>query len=239
VLFIWVLLAIIIAAYGSAALILVTDLATEGAPIELLDILAMAMRKVLPVLGALLALGLAMLIGGGIVLVVILFSMALLVQVAPGLDAVANAIETIIAVMVLLIGAMLIPFVTRAAVLDHTSPRDSLERAADVAFSNRPGVMFILFLLASGLDVLKGPLASLAGLITNGWTDVLAIVFAGKVDPPLSLTSVVASLLLFILATVIVAFKSTLWTKFYRSRAIKEEGAEYTQRLPSRRLKRN
>lgn len=239
VLFIWVPLAIIISAYCSTALILATDRANEGTPIDLMDILALALRKLLPVLGALLMLGIAMLVGGGFVLVAVLFSMALLVQAAPGLDAVATAVETIIAVLVLLAGAMLIPFVTRAAVLDDTPPRDALERASDVAFMHRPGVMILLFLLASGLDVLKGPLASLVGLVTNGWTDVLAIVFAGKVDPPLTLAAVGASLLLFILATLIVAFKATLWTRFYRNRTFNAKGADFPQRPASRRLKRN
>ena len=124
-----------------------------------------------------------------------------------------------------LAGIVLLPFVARAVLLDGLSGGAAVSRAFDV-MTERPLPALLVFALTLGLDVLKGPLGSLAGLLTNGWALLLALVVGGRLEPPIGSGTLSASAALLGVATLVVAFKALLWTALYQHAAA---GADETQ----------
>jgi hypothetical protein len=153
-----------------------------------------------------------------IVIVGFLFAVAFIVQYLPGLDPLAEAFDQGIVTLGVLTWIILIPFVARAVMLEGKKGTDAASRAFDVALS-RPMATGLLFLVTIALDLLKGPLASLVGLITNGWGVLMALIYNRHLEQPLTGRTVAASGGLYAAAIVILAFKAALWTTYYREAA--------------------
>jgi hypothetical protein len=204
--------AMLMSIFCSAALVAATGPLARRQSARLGASFAVGLRRFLRVLGATVMLYGTVAMVGGILLVGVLFGMALVVQFAKGLNQLADQFGYLVGIAVVAVPVILTPFVTRAVVLEGLPPGKALERGFDLATS-RPRVILLVFLLTASLDVLRGPVASWAGLLTSGWSEVYAL--AGFVHPPMARAALGYSAVALILTTIAVAFAAQLWTEVY------------------------
>jgi hypothetical protein len=104
--------------------------------------------------------------------------------------------------------------VARAVLLDNTPALRAFRRAF-AAFNSRPAPLVAVFLFTFALDLLHGPIATLAGLTTSGWLSFAALLFRSSLDQPLGSGTLVGGIVLFLVSIVVIAFKAGLWTQLY------------------------
>lgn len=199
--------------YVSACLAAATDQLARQQPARLGAALRIGLSRFFNVIWALILLGAAAVLIGGTVLVAVLFGMALLVQFAKGLNQLADQFGNLIGVAVIAAPVILSPLVIRAVVIEKLSPGDAVGRGFDLALA-RPLAALLTFLLTIALEVLRGPVAKWAGLITSGWAEIFAV--SGSLHPPLPRAELAHSALVLLLGIVLVAFEAQLWTELYR-----------------------
>jgi len=151
---------------------------------------------------------------GVTLLFTVLLGLALIVQVAPGLDPLTEAVQWPVALLTLFAATGLAPFVARAVLLDNTPALRAFRRAF-AAFNSRPAPLVAVFLFTFALDLLHGPIATLAGLTTSGWLSFAALLFRNNLDQPLGSGTLVGGIILFLVSIVVIAFKAGLWTQLY------------------------
>ena len=166
-----------------------------------------------------------------------MFAVAFIVQFLPGLDPLAELFDQGVFTLGVCTWVILIPFVARAVVLEGKKGRAAVSRAFDVACA-RPVMTLLLFLATVSLDLLKGPLASFVGLITNGWGVLMALIYNRRLEQPLAGRMVAASGALYAAATLTIAFKAALWTAYYRESA-SQTPMESGRQTFSKRRRRN
>jgi hypothetical protein len=211
-----VLGAFVVSMMLSAILIAATGQATRGQVIDWRGAIRSGTGRMISILFAL-AVSLATIgLIGCIVIVGFLFAIAFIVSFLPGLDPLAESFNQGIVTLGILSWIILVPFVARAVILEGKKGTDAASRAFDVAIS-RPMATLLLFLVTIALDLLKGPLASFVGLITNGWGVLMALIYNRHLEQPLAGRTVMASGALYIAAIAIIAFKAALWTDYYRN----------------------
>jgi hypothetical protein len=162
---------------------------------------------------------------GGIIIVIVLFSMAFIVQYVPGIDSLANGLEWIIIVLVAVATVVVTPFIARAILIDKETAGSAFSLAAEVAWKN-PVAVLLVFLITFSLDLIKGPLASLFGYITMGWLDITAIFRFRTINPPIEMKNVIGSIALYFISMLIFIFQAYIWTILYQqlsSKIIKKQ----------------
>jgi hypothetical protein len=207
----------------SAALIAATSTALRTGRADLGNAIGLAVERWWQLI---LAKGLVlfyMAVMAGLAMVGGLFALAIIVQMAPGLDRLGDIWTSLTAALGVSAAMLCMPFAARAVMLDNVSFRGASERTLDVIFE-RPLLVLIVFALSFGLDVAKGPLASLAGLLTNGWSLLLAVIFGRSLAQPIGWGTLGASVALLAVAALSVALKALMWTGLYLHAA---EGADH------------
>lgn len=220
----------------STALVAASGPLARRQPAPLGTALGIGLRQFLRVLRATVMLYAVVALIGGTLLVGVLFGMGLVVQYAKGLNQLADQFGNLVGIAVLAVPVIFTPFVTRAVVLEGLPPGKALERGFDLATS-RPRVILLAFLLTASLDVLRGPLATWAGLLTSGWSEAYAL--AGCVHPPIARATLGYSAAALILTTIAVAFAAQLWTEVYTyASAGKAEAVEGAPADPKKKRRR-
>ncbi len=156
---------------------------------------------------------------GGLVFVGILFSLALVVQFAPGLDPIADQVGRAVFYLAGAVVLTVTPLASRAVLVSDLSGEKAADRAFEAA-ARRPLATLAVFFLSLSLDVLRGPGVVLAGAIPQGWLAAFALVHPSGLGGGV----LAGSALAFVASALLVAFQAILWTRLYEGRL--EDGRE-------------